>query len=288
MSSTLRHLREIRQAIRLAEDNAADLDAPGRLISGIELINVSFAYPDAQTPVLHDVNLRLPAGSTVAVVGENGAGKTSLVKLLCTLHRPTGGRITVDGVDLSRIPAHEWRSRIAAGFQDFVHFELVTREAVGVGDLPRIESADAVYDALDRARARGLVDQLPQGLDTHLGISYANGTELSGGQWQKLALGRAFMREAPSLLVLDEPTAALDAQAEHTLFERYVEQASATARRTGAITVLVSHRFSTVRMADLIVVVADGRVVQVGDHTILMHEGGLYAELYGVQAEAYR
>jgi ATP-binding cassette subfamily B protein len=274
--------------VGVSEEDAPDQQAPLRLTRGIELTDISFTYPGTEAAVLQDVNLEIPAGTTVAVVGENGAGKTSLVKLLCALYRPSGGRISVDGVDLGRIPERQWRDRIAAGFQDFVRFELIAREAVGVGDLPRIASDDAVLGAMDRAQARGLVDQLEQGLDTQLGIGHAKGAELSGGQWQKLALGRAFMREEPLLLVLDEPTAALDAQAEHVLFERYAEQARAAARRTGAITVLVSHRFSTVRTADIIVVLAEGRVAQVGDHATLIQEGGLYAELYGIQAEAYR
>ncbi|GEN79586.1 ABC transporter ATP-binding protein [Actinotalea fermentans] len=263
-----------------------DAPVPARLTGGIRLTGVAFTYPGTDRPVLAGVDLDLPAGTTVAVVGENGAGKSTLVKLLARFYEPTTGAITVDGVDLRRIPVRGWRERIAAGFQDFARLEFLARETVGVGDLPRIDSEAAVLDALDRADAGALLDRLEDGLDTQLGLS-ADGTELSGGQWQKLALGRAMMRTSPLLLLLDEPTSALDAQAEHQLFERYAHTAREVGARTGAITVLVSHRFSTVRMADLILVVADGRIVEAGTHEDLVTADGLYAELYGLQAAAY-
>ena len=213
--------------------------------------------------MLAGVDLHLPPGSTVAIVGENGAGKTTLVKLLCRFYEPTGGSIELDGVDLRRFPLGDWRERIATGFQDFVRFEFLAREAVGVGDLPQIESTPTVTAALVRARGEDVLARLEEGLETQLGKSYTDGAELSGGQWQKLALGRAMMRETPLLLVLDEPTSALDAQAEHLLFEQYAAGARRVAADTGAITILVSHRFSTVRMADLILVVADGKIDRV-------------------------
>jgi ATP-binding cassette subfamily B protein len=284
-----RRLRELRAAITPDSDtDAAQADPPDRLREGITLRGVSFAYPDTEVPVLREVELRLPAGATVAVVGENGAGKSSLVKLLCGFYRPTRGEVLVDGTDLLRIPLPAWRTRIAAGFQDFVRYELVARQVVGIGDLPREGSSAAVLAALERARATEVVDQLPEGLYTQLGKSYADGVDLSGGQWQKLALGRALMRERPLLLLLDEPASALDAEAEHALFERYAAQARQVAAATGAITLLVSHRFSTVRMADLIVVVAGGRVAESGSHDELIAAGGIYAELYDLQAQAYR
>jgi ATP-binding cassette subfamily B protein len=278
---------ELESDIAAREPRAADLEVPERLSSGIRIEGLAFSYPGTDRPVLRDVNLVLPAGSTVAIVGENGAGKTTLVKLLCRFYEPTAGRILVDGEELARLPVPSWRERIASGFQDFARFEFLARRTVGVGDLPLLESVPAVEAALDRARASDIVGRLRDGLETQLGKSYADGVELSGGQWQKLALGRAMMRELPLLLVLDEPTSALDAEAEHQLFERYAEGARRVGAATGGITVLVSHRFSTVRMADQIIVVADGHVVEAGPHAQLMRNRGLYAELYQLQAKAY-
>jgi ATP-binding cassette subfamily B protein len=287
MAGTYRRLQDIREVVTPADGLAADGRTPERLRHGIELVGVTFEYPGTDVTVLRDVDLLLPAGSTVAIVGENGAGKSTLVKLLCGFYRPTTGRILVDGVDLGSLPPAEWCQRVTAGFQDLARFEFVARQVVGVGDLPRESSEPAVLAALDRSRGVDLVAQLPNGLGTQLGKSYASGIEPSGGQWQKLALGRAHMREQPLLLVLDEPTAALDPVAEHALFERYTAQAARTAAATGGISLFVSHRFSTVRMADLIVVVADGRIIEAGDHATLIGRGGLYADLFGLQAKAY-
>jgi ATP-binding cassette subfamily B protein len=260
---------------------------PDVLRNGIRLDHVSFAYPGTDTLVLDDVSLDLPAGSVVAFVGSNGAGKTTLVKLLCRMYVPTAGSIIVDGVDLAAVPADAWRERVAGAFQDFMRFEFVARTTVGLGDVPRIDDADALDAAVGRGGARDVVATLRHGLDTQLGTTWDEGVELSFGQWQKLALARGFMRDGPLLLALDEPTAALDAETEHALFERFAA-ASRDARGGGRITVLVSHRFSTVRMADLIVVIDAGRVVEHGSHEELMAGRGLYAELYGIQARAYR
>ena len=264
------------------------LPAPDAIRAGITFQHVGFTYPGTERPVLAGVDLTLPAGTTVAVVGENGAGKTTLVKLLCRFYDATQGTVRIDGIDLRQIDTDAWRSRIAAGFQDFSRFELLARENVGVGNLPDIRTDGAVLAALGRARALDVLARLDAGLDTQLGVSHSDGAQLSGGQWQKLALGRAMMRETPLLLVLDEPTSALDAQAEHELFEQYTANARRVGKLTGAITLLVSHRFSTVRMADLILVVADGRVAEAGSHEELVRLGGLYAELFELQAAAYR
>jgi ATP-binding cassette subfamily B protein len=224
----------------------------------------------------------------VAVVGENGAGKSTLVKLLCGFYEATSGTLAIDGVDLRRLNTAAWRERITAGFQDFARFEFLARQTIGLGHLPDIDSVPAVERALERASSRELLDGLEKGLETPLGKSNTAGVELSGGQWQKLALSRAMMRDSPLLLVLDEPTSALDAQSEHLLFERYAAGAKRVGKQTGAITVLVSHRFSTVRMADVILVVADGRVSEAGTHDHLIRQGGLYADLYTLQARAYQ
>jgi ATP-binding cassette subfamily B protein len=272
----------------------ADQPAPARVQEGIRLEGLSFAYPGTERLVLDSVDLTLPAGTVVALVGENGAGKTTLVKLLCKLYEPTAGRILVDGAPLSRMRADEWRSRLAGAFQDFFRFELVARHSVGVGEVRRLDDERAVAAAVDRAGADDVVARLPSGLGTQLGPTWPGGVEVSFGQWQKLALARGFMREQPLLLVLDEPTAALDAETEHALFERYAAVARGGTRASGdgggvgGITILVSHRFSTVRMADLIVVLDGARVAQVGTHEDLMAKGGPYAELYGIQAAAYR
>jgi ATP-binding cassette, subfamily B, bacterial len=264
---------------------SADLPVPARLTQGIRFEHVSFSYPGTDRLVLNDVNLDLPAGIVVAVVGENGAGKTTLVKLLARMYEPTTGRILVDGVELGRMPALEWRERLAGAFQDFFRFEFKARRTVGVGDVPRLDDEPAVVTAVARAGADDVVVKLAAGLETQLGLTWPGGVEVSFGQWQKLALARGFMRDRPLVLVLDEPTAALDAETEHALFERYAEAAS---DNEGRLTILVSHRFSTVRMADLIVVLDGSRVVEVGSHAELMAKGGQYAELYRIQAAAYR
>ncbi|MDQ3978233.1 MAG: ABC transporter ATP-binding protein/permease [Actinomycetota bacterium] len=254
---------------------------PDKLRHGIDLEAVSFRY--GRDEVLHDVTLHLPAGSTVALVGENGAGKTSLVKLLCRFYEPTSGSITVDGVDLRRFDLAEWRRHLSGGFQDFARIELTLRESVGIGDIPSVDDPVAVGAALGRVDAK-----LPVGLEQQLGQQWLGGVDLSEGQWQKVAMARAMMRKQPLLLLLDEPTSGLDAHAEHALFELFAGVAAEAAARTGAIALFVSHRFSTVRMADQIVVLAGGRVVEQGDHGSLMRAGGLYRELYDIQARAYR
>ena len=266
---------------------AADLPAPDVLKEGIRLDRVSFAYPGSSRLVLEDVSLLLPAGAVVAIVGENGAGKSTLVKLLAKLYEPTSGSILVDGQPLARMRADQWRARLAGAFQDFVRFELRARHSVGLGDEPRLDDEPAVVTAVARAGASDVVAGLAAGLETQLGPTWPGGVEISFGQWQKLALARGFMRDRPLLLMLDEPTAALDAETEHALFERYAA-AARDGSRDGRITLLVSHRFSTVRMADLIVVLEGARLVEVGTHAELVARGGQYAQLYAIQAAAYR
>ncbi len=289
---------------------SADVAAPSRLVEGIRFEHVSFSYPGTDRLVLDDVNLEVPAGAVVAIVGENGAGKTTLVKLLAKLYEPNSGKILIDGAELGRMRADEWRTRLAGAFQDFFRFEFRARHTVGVGDVPRLDDETAVVTAVARAGADDVVVRLKAGLETQLGPTWPEGVEVSFGQWQKLALARGFMRDQTLLLVLDEPTAALDAETEHALFERYAAAARGHRRgqegqegqegrerqegqegqegNNGRITILVSHRFSTVRMADLIVVLDGARVAEVGTHDDLMAKRGQYAELYGIQAAAYR
>lgn len=264
-----------------------ETSTPDRLSAGIALRGVSFRYPGSDELVLDDVDLELPAGGVVAVVGENGAGKSTLVKLLAGMYPPSAGRIEVDGDDLAGIDPAEWRTRIAGAFQDFVRFEFLAQQTVGLGDLPRIDDEPAVVGAVSRAGADDVVERLGDGLGTQLGPSWPGGVDLSGGQWQKLALARGSVRDRPLLVILDEPTSALDAETEHALFERFAEL-SRDADDDGRITVLVSHRFSTVRMADTIVVLSGNKVAEVGSHEELMRLGGSYADLFTIQAASYR
>jgi ATP-binding cassette, subfamily B, bacterial len=291
MGEVLRSFARYDWLLGYARDNSwseSQAPAPVKLRTGIRLRDVEFRYPGSDNPVLSDVNLSLPAGSTVALVGENGAGKTTLVKLLGRMYDPTAGTVLVDGTDLRTIDPVAWRAKLSAGFQDFVKYEWSARDVVGIGDTDKIDDEAAIRRALVRGDAEPVVERLPDGLDTQLGKKFTGGVELSGGQWQRLALARAFMRERPLLLLLDEPTAALDPEAEHLLFERFAEASRVSARETGGVTILVSHRFSTVRMADLIVVMIGGRIAEVGSHEELLARRGRYAELFEMQARAYR
>ncbi|MGD9752611.1 MAG: ABC transporter ATP-binding protein [Acidimicrobiia bacterium] len=282
--------RRLRWLERFAEARRPDaaIAPPAALRRGIDLRDVSFRYPGSSTWALEHASLHLPAGTVVAVVGENGAGKSTLVKLLAGLYRPTEGTITVDGVDLATIEQGAWRERLAGAFQDFFRFELPAQHSVGVGDAPHLDDRPAVEAAVGAAGAADVVERLPAGLDTQLGPAWPEGVEVSFGQWQKLGLARGFMRPSPLLLLLDEPTAALDAETEHALFERYAAAVRDDARSEGGrITVLVSHRFSTVRMADLIVVLDGASVVEVGSHEELLARRGRYAELFAIQAAAF-
>ena len=276
-------------ADRLARQHAGATAPLPRLSTGIRLDDVSFTYPGAERPSLEHVTLDLPAGTVVAVVGENGAGKSTLVGLLTGMHDVSAGRVLVDDMDLRDLDLHSWREHCSGAFQDYARFELTAGEAVALGDIgtdPWPAHDRWILDALDRASATDLLDALPSGLRTQLGTAWTGGVDLSGGQWQRLAIARGMMRTEPLLLVLDEPTSALDPATEHALFDSYADAAHAAGDR-GGITLLVTHRFSTVAAADLVVVLADGGVSEVGTHGELMRAGGVYAELYALQRDGY-
>ncbi|MDT0436422.1 MULTISPECIES: ABC transporter ATP-binding protein [Streptomyces] len=278
----LSHYLWLRAYAREARRSGAS--APRTLTGGIRLDAVSFTYPGAATPALTGIDLDLRPGTTVALVGDNGAGKSTLVNLLIGMHEPTGGTMTVDGVPVTAIAPESWRDRCTGAFQDFVAFELTARESVAVG-APGDTCAppEAVDDALRRAGADRFVAALPDAGDTQLGRVHG-GVELSRGQWQRVALARAFVRRDAALMVLDEPTAALDPQAEHDLYERFTQE---TGGRESGVTVLVTHRFSTVYMADHIVVLEKGRVSEQGTHDALMDRRGRYWKLFTTQARGY-
>ncbi|WUS99720.1 ABC transporter ATP-binding protein/permease [Streptomyces sp. NBC_00708] len=275
-------LAELRSLVP-AKEAAGHAAPPPALREGIRLEHVSFAYPGSDRKILDNVSLFLPADSSTALVGENGAGKSTLVKLLCGLYRPTEGRILVDGTDLADLDPEQWQQRLATLFQDFARVELTLRESVGIGRLEALDDDAALRTALSDARADALEAKVPGGLDGLIGRGYGDGQEFSGGQWQSLGLARTVLRPDPLLLVLDEPAAALDASAEHSLFERFAAAASSGS----ATTLFVSHRFSTVRLADRIVVLDGGRVAEAGSHQELMDRQGLYQEMFDLQAGAY-
>lgn len=294
MSATARMLRAIGRYRWLEERAGAEIAAhdgsaapPAVLHDGLRLDHVTFRYPGSDHDTLHDVSMHLPAGATVAVVGENGAGKSTLVGLLTGMYDPREGRVLIDGQDLREIDLIRWRQSCSGAFQDHAQLELTAREAISAGDVDGCRGDDHLLAALDRAAATDLLTALPDGLNTQLGTSWPGGVGLSGGQWQRLAIARGMLRPHPLLLVLDEPTSALDPATEHALFDRYAAAARET-NRAGGVTLLVTHRFSTVAAADLVVVLDGGRVVEHGTHSELLSRGGTYAELYELQAAGYR
>jgi ABC-type multidrug transport system fused ATPase/permease subunit len=259
---------------------------PARLRTGIRLDDVGYRYPGTDRPAVDGITADLPAGSVVALVGEYGSGKTTLVKLLSRFYRPDRGRVLVDEVDLADLDTAAWRARCSAAFQDFGRYHARFGETIGLGDIGAIDDRERLADAVRAANADELLGRLPAGLTTQLGPELG-GVDLSEGQWQKTALGRASMRPEPLLFLLDEPTASLDAPSERDIFEHHMARARDLGRRTGAVTLVVSHRFSTVAGADLILVLEKGRLVESGTHGDLLRLDGRYAELYGMQADAY-
>lgn len=248
---------------------------------GVRFERVSFRYPDAEDDAIRDVSFHLSPGLKLALVGENGSGKTTLIKLLTRLYQPTSGRILLDGLDLREWDIDALRKRIGVIFQDFVRYQIKAGENVGVGDVDHIDDRDRWREAAEKGMAHPIIEGLADGYDTQLGRWFGNGRELSLGQWQKIALSRAFMRKDADILVLDEPTASMDAEAEAHIFDHF------RANTGSQMAFLISHRFSTVRMADTIVVLSDGRVVEQGSHEELMVKDGVYARLFSIQAAGY-
>jgi ABC-type multidrug transport system fused ATPase/permease subunit len=258
---------------------AAEGTTPG---DGIRFENVAFTYPGAEIPALVDVSFHLPPGRKLALGGENGSGKTTLIKLLTRLYRPSAGRVLLDGLDIQQWELGALRGRIGVIFQDFVRYQFLVGENIGVGDGDYFDDEERWREAAHKGMAAPFIADLPDGYRTQLGRWFRGGRELSLGQWQKVALSRAFMRSRADILVLDEPTASMDADAEVQIFDRFREMTA------DQMAVLISHRFSTVRMADQIVVLGTGRVIEEGTHEQLMEQGGLYAHLFSVQAAGYR
>jgi ATP-binding cassette, subfamily B, bacterial len=269
---------ELRPTVR-SKPNA--LPCPRPIRQGMEFRNVSFAYPGTSRRVLQNLNLQLPQGERIALIGENGEGKTTIVKLLTRLYDPTEGRILLDGVDLREYNLEDYASQIAVIFQDFMRYDMTARENISIGRIGEQENMPQILSAAQKSLADNVIQKLQGGYDQMLGRRFDAGVDLSGGEWQKVALARAYLRDA-QILVLDEPTASLDARSEHEVFERFAELTA------GKLSVLISHRFSTVKMADRIIVLEQGKISEEGPHAQLLARGGRYAEMFELQASSYR
>ena len=257
------------------------LPVPAEIVTGIKFQNVTFSYPNGHIPVFNGLSFDLRKGEKLALVGENGSGKTTLIKLLLRLYEPTSGCILLDGVDIRHYEKEEYQKLFGAIFQDFVKYYLTTRINIAVGNIENVGNDKKIEEAAELSLADEVVKDLLNGYDQELGKRFKKGAELSGGQWQKIALARAYMSEAP-IIILDEPTSALDARAEYEVFQRFIGLTK------GRTSIIISHRFSTVRMADRILVLNNGEVLELGTHEELMENGNLYSELFELQAEGYQ
>jgi ATP-binding cassette, subfamily B, bacterial len=277
----LSNLYEFLDLKRTVAEPAVARPVPQPMRVGIVFDHVSFQYPGGTRKAIEDVSLVIRPGEVVALVGENGSGKTTLIKLLCRLYDPTGGSITLDGIDLRQFETHALRREIAIIFQNYAHYHLSAEENIWLGNASLPPDRERVAAAARRSGADEVIRGLPRGYDTILGKRFADGEELSVGEWQKVALARAFMRDA-QILVLDEPTSSMDAKAEYEVFQNFRKLVA------GRSAILISHRFSTVRMADRIHVLQHGRVIEGGSHDELIRAGGTYARLFEMQARHYR
>jgi ATP-binding cassette, subfamily B, bacterial len=276
--SDLLSFLELRPTVRSKENG---LPCPRPIRRGIEFQNVSFAYPGTSRLVLKDLNLRLDQGERIALIGENGEGKTTIVKLLMRLYDPTAGAIQLDGVDLREYDLEDYASQVAVIFQDFMRYDMTARENIAIGRITETENLPRIVAAARKSMAEEVIRKLPAGYEQMLGRRFDGGLDLSGGEWQKVALARAYLRDA-QVLILDEPTASLDARSEHEVFKRFAELTE------GKLSVLISHRFSTVKMADRIIVLEKGQISEQGTHEQLIARGARYAEMFDMQASNYR
>ncbi len=283
ISESALYLQDYFDFIDLSVEQTSEekIPMPKTITQGFQVNDLHFAYPGNESEVLKGVTFTLNAGEKMAFVGQNGAGKTTLIKLFLRFYEPTKGEILLDGININRFDVDEYRKRFGVIFQDFFKYEFTLRENIAVGNIDQVQNDEVIHYAASKSLAEQVVNEMAYGLEQRLGRRFYKGTELSGGQWQKVALARAYMKDA-DVMVLDEPTSALDAQAEYDVFERFI------ALTKGKTSIIISHRFSTVRMADRILVLQDGRVLELGTHQELMGNPKLYAELFKLQAAGYQ
>ena len=282
----LERIEELRLHGEVRREAVSKRSLPNTLTTGLRLVDIDYSYPGRTKPSLKNITLDIQAGTAVAVVGENGAGKSTLIKLIQGLYQPSRGRIEVDGIPLSSLTPDNWHAATSALFQDLVHFDFRARESIGFGDIDRIKDRAAIETAIDRAKARSVTDRIGD-LEKYIGRNYRNGEELSGGQWQTIGLARALVKDNPLILTLDEPGHSLDPESELRMIDAYETAARDYATRSGAIAFYVTHRLSSVRSADLVLVLRNGHIDAVGTPVELTAARGYHSELFTLQAIAY-